>query len=167
MPETESKSSHLLHTPTCMAQLSHYCIKVLGLLMHVILLLQTVILQTLVKVDVHSWLLPRSESLRFSMVGLESLVIQLREKIMRFQLRVSSEQLPVNVDYVLASGNEALLGTMSWMQVTRMQQQDILSSTASALQVRMRHSVQCFCGLAGSGKSHSIAKALPAKALNL
>ena len=99
------------------------------------------------------------------MVGLESLPVGLREKMVKFQLKVSSEQLPVNVDYVLASGNEALLGTMSWMQVTRLQVSDVLSPAASALQVRIPHSVQCFCGVAGSGKSHSMAKATAEQAV--
>lgn len=99
------------------------------------------------------------------MVGLESLPVRLREQVVKFQLRVSSEQLPVNVDYVLASGNEALLGTMSWMQVTRLQATDVLSSADSALQVRMPHSVTCFCGVAGSGKSHSMAQAAAQQAI--
>lgn len=84
--------------------------------------------------------------------------------MVKFQLRSSSERLPINVDYVLASGNEALLGTMSWMPVTRLQPSAVLSPAASALQVGMPHSVQCFCGLAGSGKSHSMAKAAAAHA---
>ena len=99
------------------------------------------------------------------MVGLESLPVRLREQMVKFQLRVSSEQLPVNVDYVLASGNEALLGTMSWMQVTRLQASDVLSSADSALQVRMPHSVTCFCGVAGSGKCHSMAQAAAQQAI--
>ena len=99
------------------------------------------------------------------MVGLESLPVRLREHMVNFQLRISSEQLPVNVDYVLASGNEALLGTMSWMQVSRLQASDVLSPAASALQVRMPHSVQCFCSIAGSGKSHSMAKAAAEQAV--
>ena len=99
------------------------------------------------------------------MVGLESLPVRLREQMVKFQLKVSSEQLPVNVDYVLASGNEALLGPMSWMQVTRLQTSDVLSPAASALQVHMPHSVQCFCGVAGSGKSHSMAKAAAEQAV--
>ena len=99
------------------------------------------------------------------MVGLESLPVRLREKMVKFQLRVSSEQLPVNVDYVLASGKEALLGTMSWMQVTRLQVSDVLSSAECALQVCVPHSVQCFCGVAGSGKSHSMAKAAAEQAI--
>ena len=99
------------------------------------------------------------------MVGLESLPVRLREKMVKFQLRVSSEQLPVNVDYVLASGNEALLGTMSWMQVIRLQASDVLSSAESASQVCMPHSIQCLCGVAGSGKSHSMAKAAAQQAI--
>lgn len=106
-----------------------------------------------------------SSSLRFSIVGLESLPVSLREQMVKFQLRGSSEHLPINVDYVLASGNEALLGTMSWMRVTRLQAPDVLSPVACALQVGMPHSVQCFCGLAGSGKSHSMAKAAAEQAI--
>ena len=93
----------------------------------------------------------------FSMVGLESLPVHLREQVLNFQIRVSSEQLPVSIDYVLALGHEALLGTMSWMTVVRMQEQDVLSPAEAAAQLHMRHSVRCFCGPAGSGKSHSMA----------
>ena len=93
----------------------------------------------------------------FSMVGLESLPVHLREQVLNFQIRVSSEQLPVSIDYVLALGHEALLGTMSWMTVVRMQEQDVLSPAEAAAQLHMRHSVRCFCGPAGSGKSHSLA----------
>ncbi|KAL3154613.1 hypothetical protein ABBQ32_014063 [Trebouxia sp. C0010 RCD-2024] len=93
------------------------------------------------------------------MIGLESLPVSLRERLVKFQLRCSSEGLPVNVDYVLASGNEALLGTMSCMQVTRLQAPDVLSPAACA------HSVHFFCGLAGSGKSHSMAKAAAGQAV--
>ena len=99
------------------------------------------------------------------MVGLESLPVRLREQMVTFQLRVSSQQVPVSVDYVVASGNEALLGTMSWMQVIRLQASDKLSPADSALQVRMPHSVQCFCGVAGSGKSHSMGKAAADQAI--
>lgn len=91
------------------------------------------------------------------MIGLESLPIQHREQVLNFQIRVSSEQLPVSVDYLLGSGHEALLGTMSWMPVFRLQEQDLLSPGEAARQVRMQHSVRCFCGPAGSGKSHSMA----------
>lgn len=98
-----------------------------------------------------------SEHRRFSMVGLETLPVQLREKVLNFQIRVSSGQLPVSVDYILASGHEALLGTMSWMQVIRLQEQDILSPAEASVQVHLRHSLRCFCGSAGSGKSHSMA----------
>ena len=99
------------------------------------------------------------------MVGFELLPGPLREQVLNFQMRVSSEQLPVSVDYLLASGHEALLGTMSWMEVTRLQQSDIISPAAASLQVSMRHTVQCFCGAAGSGKSHSMAASTQAQAI--
>ena len=98
-----------------------------------------------------------SEHVRFGMVNLESLPVHLREQVLNFQIRVSSQQLLVSVDYILASGHESLLGTMSWMQMIRMQQQDVLSPAAAAVLVHVRHSVQCYCGPAGSGKSHSMA----------
>ena len=97
-----------------------------------------------------------SERFKFSIVGLEQMPVHLREHILNFQLRVSSEQLHVSVDYILASGHEALVGTMSWMEVFRMQAQDMLSPAQAADQFSIRHSVQCFCGPAGSGKTHSM-----------
>ena len=108
---------------------------------------------------------PFSAGRNFSMVGLEALPVKLREQVVEFQLRVSNESLPVSMDYVLASGHEALLGSMNWMPVARFQLRDMLSARAITVQVRMQHSVQCFCGVAGSGKSHSMAKSTSEQAV--
>ncbi len=94
----------------------------------------------------------------FSIAGIEVLPVHLRERVLKFQIRVSSEQLPVNVDYILSAGHEALLGTMSWMQVVRMHQDDITPPAQIAAQVDLRHQVVCVCGPAGAGKSHVLAK---------
>ena len=96
----------------------------------------------------------------FSIAGIEALPVHLRERVLKFQIRVSSEQLPVNVDYILSAGQEALLGTMSWMQVVRMHQDDIIPPAQIAAQVDLRHQVVCVCGPAGAGKSHMLAKQL-------
>lgn len=98
-----------------------------------------------------------SEGFRFSLVGLEMLPGPLREHVLNFQLKVSSEKLPVNVNYMLASGHDALLGPMSWMGVVRMQEANLLTAAEAAAQVDSPHMLHCFCGLAGSGKSHSMA----------
>ena len=83
--------------------------------------------------------------------------MHLREHILKFQIKVSSQRLPVSVDYILSSGHEALLGTMSWMQVTRMQPDSVISAHQVAAHVNLRHSLLCVCGLAGAGKSHTLA----------
>lgn len=83
--------------------------------------------------------------------------MHLREHILKFQIKVSSQHLQVSVDYILSSGHEALLGTMSWMQVTRMQPHVVVSAEQVAAQVGMRHRLLCVCGLAGAGKSHTLA----------
>ena len=91
------------------------------------------------------------------MVGVERLPGHLREQVLNFQIRVSGEELTANIDYILASGHEALLGTMSWMQVLRLQETELLTAPQATAEVNWQHAVHCFCGPAGSGKSHSMA----------
>ena len=98
--------------------------------------------------------------MHFNIVGLELLPVHLREHILKFQIKVSSQRLQVSVDYILSSGHEGLLGTMSWMQVTRMQPNAVVSAQQVAAQVGLRHRLLCVCGLAGAGKSHTLAAKL-------
>ena len=95
--------------------------------------------------------------MHFSIVGLELLPVHLREHVLKFQIKVSSQRLEVSADYILSSGHEALLGTMSWMQVTRMQPDAVVNAQQVAAQVGLRHRLLCVCGLAGAGKSHTLA----------
>ena len=91
------------------------------------------------------------------MAGVERLPGSLREQVLNFQIRVSGKKLTANIDYILASGHEALLGTMSWMQVLRLQEGDLLTAAQAAAEIDLQHAVHCFCEPAGSGKSHTMA----------
>ena len=86
--------------------------------------------------------------------------MHLREQVLQFQIRVCGERLSVNVDYILSSGHDSLLGTMGWMQVQRMQLEDIAGPGQIAHHMMMRHRITCVHGPAGSGKSHILAAAM-------
>lgn len=90
---------------------------------------------------------------QFCLARMELLPVQLREKVLQFQINTAAQQTQVSMIYIVSAGYDSIMTSMSWLPSTHVAA-TIAAPFEQAAQVKPQ--VHVYTGPAGSGKTHAV-----------
>ena len=97
---------------------------------------------------------------QFCLACMEQLPVQLREKVLQFQIKAAAEQIPVKILYIVSAGYDSVMTSMMGLPLKHVEP---ISPASFREAAQVSSEIHVCTGPAGSGKTHLMQAQLPTK----